>query len=200
MHSSIAELINVVRFLPGIGPRSARRIALYMLRNKERFFSYLPRLLMEISKKLQICDECGNIDDMNPCHICNNHKRNKGCLCILEDIVDLWALERAHVYNGLYHVLGGNLSVHSSSTVESLRINKVIERVERYNIKEVIIATNVTVEGQTTAHYIIDELSKAVSDIKFTRLASGIPVGGELDYMDDNTITAAFQSRTDMAT
>ena len=192
--SAIEKLISDISKLPGIGRRSAQRIALHLLKNKDR--SLLPFIqTLETSHKLiSECGECGNVDMINPCNICTNSNRDKKSICIVEDVSDLWTFERTGFYRGLYHVLGGSLSALNGIGINELTINQLIKRIEVNNISEVILALSTTMEGQTTTHVIADKL-ESFKNLKVTRLAQGIPIGGEVHYLDENTLNAAFQSR-----
>ena len=192
--SAIEKLISDISKLPGLGRRSAQRIALHLLKNKDR--SLLPLMqTLESSYKLIIeCEECGNVDMINPCNICSNINRDKKSICIIEDVSDLWTFERTGFYRGLYHVLGGSLSALNGIGTNELTINKLIKRIEGNKISEVILALSTTMEGQTTSHVIADKL-EFFRDLTVTRLAQGIPMGGEVHYLDENTLNTAFQSR-----
>lgn len=187
----IEELTRLFAKLPSAGRRSARRFVLHLLQNKDDLMIPLAEKLLETAKNIQTCPICGNFDTVNPCEICANSKRNKSIICVVENIGDLWAIERSSVYKGVYHVLGGNLSVLEGKTPEDIKIPQLIERAR--DAEEVILATNATVEGQTTAHYITEQLADC--DVKITRLAQGIPIGAELDYIDDGTLGTAFTTR-----
>ena len=192
--SAIEKLITEVSRLPGLGRRSAQRIALYLLKNKDR--SLLPLIqTLESSHKLIIeCSVCGNVDMSNPCNICSGSNRDKKSICIIEDVSDLWTFERTGFYRGLYHVLGGSLSAINGIGTEELTIKKLIKRIEENEITEVILALSTTMEGQTTTHVIADKL-ETFKNLTVTRLAQGIPIGGEVHYLDENTLNTAFQSR-----
>ena len=192
--SAIEKLITEVSKLPGLGRRSAQRIALYLLKNKDR--SLLPLIqTLESSHKLIIeCSSCGNVDMSNPCNICSGSNRDKKSICIIEDVSDLWTFERTGFYRGLYHVLGGSLSAINGIGTEELTIKKLIKRIEENEITEVILALSTTMEGQTTTHVIADKL-ETFKNLTVTRLAQGIPIGGEVHYLDENTLNTAFQSR-----
>ena len=194
--SSLGELINIFSKLPSLGPRSARRIVLYLLKNKEKIIPTLITTIENVKSELSYCHLCGNVDVINPCNICADDKRKNGKLCIVEDIGDLWAIEKSKAFNGTYHVLGGVLSAMDGVGPEQLNIVSLLKRVESGSIKEVIIATNATTEGQITGQYIADECSKF--QILITRLAQGIPIGGELDLLDYNTMSTAFTSRSEI--
>ncbi len=188
----IDALIELMAKLPGLGPRSARRAVLHLIRKRALFLSPLADLMQTVAVTAQECLKCGNIGTENICDICCSERRATGELCVVEDVADLWALERAQVFKGRYHVLGGCLSALDAIGPDELRIPKLIDRVSSENITEVILALNATIEGQTTAHYLADQLE---SRTKVTTLAQGVPIGGELDYLDDGTITAALKAR-----
>ena len=192
--SAIEHLINNISKLPGLGRRSAQRIALYLLKNKDRTLLPLIQTLQESHNKILECLICGNVDMSNPCNICSNTKRDKNSICIVEDISDLWTFERIGFYKGLYHVLGGSLSAINGIGTQELTINKLLKRIKNEDTKEVILALSTTMEGQTTSHVIADKL-KSFKDLIVTKLAQGIPIGGEVHYLDENTLTTAFQSR-----
>ena len=194
--SSLGELINIFSKLPSLGPRSARRIVLYLLKNKEKIIPSLMTTIENVKSELSYCHLCGNVDVINPCNICANEKRKNGKLCIVEDIGDLWAIEKSKAFNGTYHVLGGVLSAMDGVGPDQLNIVSLLKRLETGSVKEVIIATNATTEGQITGQYIADECSKF--QILITRLAQGIPIGGELDLLDYNTMSTAFTSRSEI--
>ena len=194
VNSEIDKLINDVSKLPGLGRRSAQRIALYLLKNKERSLSPLIQSLQEADKKIINCERCGNIDTMSPCSLCINTKRDKKTICVVEDLSDLWTFERIGFYRGMYHVLGGSLSAINHIGTDDLSIAKLIQRIKKHNVKEVILALSTTIEGQTTSHVIADKL-ESFEDIDVTKLAQGVPMGGEVHYLDENTLNAAFQSR-----
>ena len=194
--SSLGELINIFSKLPSLGPRSARRIVLYLLKNKEKIIPTLMTTIENVKSELSYCHLCGNVDVINPCNICADDKRKNGKLCIVEDIGDLWAIEKSKAFNGTYHVLGGVLSAMDGVGPEQLNIVSLLKRLESGSVKEVIIATNATTEGQITGQYIADECAKF--KILITRLAQGIPIGGELDLLDYNTMSTAFTSRSEI--
>jgi recombination protein RecR len=189
----IERLIQLLSKLPGLGPRSARRAVLQLIKKKETLLAPLALAMADAVDKACICSTCGNVDTQDPCAICRDPSRDPATLCVVEDVGDLWALERAGVHKGRYHVLGGVLSALDGVGPNDLNIGILIERVEKGEIKEVILAMNATVDGQTTAHYITDRL--ASTGISISRLAHGVPVGGELDYLDDGTWAAAMKSR-----
>ncbi len=185
-------LIEMMAKLPGLGPRSARRAVLHMIRKRELLLTPLADLMQQVAATARECLNCGNVGTTDICDICAAEKRANGLLCVVEDVADLWAMERAAVFNGRYHVLGGTLSALDQIGPEQLRIPKLIDRIESEEISEVILALNATVDGQTTAHYIADQLEDRV---KLTSLAQGVPIGGELDYLDEGTISAALAAR-----
>ena len=189
----IDHLIQLLAKLPGLGPRSARRVALHLVRRKESLMEPLARALAEAATAIRICAECGNIDTQDPCAICADRRRDARTICVVEQVADLWALERTLQFKGRYHVLGGTLSALDGVGPDDLRIPQLVARARRAAAVEVILATNATVEGQTTAHYIAESL--ADSGIAVTGLAHGVPVGGELDYLDDGTLLAALRAR-----
>lgn len=191
--TEVERLIQLLARLPGLGPRSARRAALYLLKKRETLMDPLTEALEAVSRNVTTCSECGNVDTVDPCAICQDEKRDASLICVLEEVGDLWALERTGSFKGRYHVLGGHLSALDGIGPEDLNIAKLVERAGRDTVKEVILATNLTVDGQTTAHYIAERL--APTGVKVTRLAHGVPVGGELDYLDDGTLTAALRAR-----
>ncbi|MGC0223322.1 recombination mediator RecR [Pseudooceanicola nitratireducens] len=193
--SDIEALIEMMARLPGLGPRSARRAVLQMIRKKELMLIPLADLMHHVGASVRDCVECGNIGSSAICDICANEKRATGEICVVEDVADLWALERSGVFRGRYHVLGGTLSALDAVGPDELRIPKLIQRVQDEAVSEVILALNATVDGQTTAHYIADQLEGRV---RLTSLAQGVPIGGELDYLDDGTITAALRARKDL--
>ncbi|QTN01674.1 recombination protein RecR [Ochrobactrum sp. EEELCW01] len=190
----IERLIQLLARVPGLGPRSARRAALHLIKKKEALLVPLGGAMQEAAEKVRICSCCGNVDTSDPCTICTDERRDPTTLIVVEDVSDLWALERAGTMNVRYHVLGGRLSPLDGIGPDNLNIKGLVERVSTGEIKEVILAVNATVEGQTTAHYITDQLSSF--DVRVTRLAHGVPVGGELDYLDEGTLAAALRART----
>jgi recombination protein RecR len=192
----IERLIQLLARLPGLGPRSARRAALFLIKKREQIMAPLASALQVALEKIQICKECGNIDTQNPCAVCSDPRRDANIVIVVADVADLWALERAHALNARYHVLGGTLSPLDGVGPQDLAIDSLISRVEREGVAEVVLALNATVDGQTTAHYITDLLRE--SRTKVTRLAHGVPVGGELDYLDEGTIGAALRQRTSL--
>lgn len=189
----IDRLIQLLAKLPGLGPRSARRAALALLKKREALMQPLAAALAAAAAAVKDCSVCGNLDASDPCALCRDPRREAGVLCVVEDVADLWALERAGVFRGNYHVLGGALSALDGVTPERLNVARLVERVKSGGISEVILAMNATIEGQTTAHYLMDALEPLGA--KITRLAHGVPVGGELDYLDEGTLSAAFKAR-----
>src|ERR1051326_6794250 len=190
----IERLIQLLARLPGLGPRSARRAALHLIKKREALMTPLSSALQVAIDKIEVCRTCGNIDSQNPCTVCTDAKRDPSIIVVVADVADLWALERAHAVNGLYHVLGGTLSPLDGVGPADLTIEPLISRAHDEAVKEVILALNATVDGQTTAHYITELLQDA--NVKVTRLAYGVPVGGELDYLDEGTLAAAIKQRT----
>ena len=190
MGGELERLIQLLSRLPGLGPRSARRVALALLKKRDTLMEPLAEAMADAAAAIQACTVCGNLDTVSPCAICADSKRDPHVLCVVEDVADLWALERAGVFRGRYHVLGGALSALDGVTPERPNVARLLERVKD-GVEEVILAMNATVEGQTTAHYLMDMLG----DMKVTRLAHGVPVGGELDYLDEGTLSAAFKAR-----
>ena len=191
--AEIERLIRLLAKLPGLGPRSARRAALHMVKHKDRTMAPLARAMTEAVEKVGACSLCGNVDTADPCGICTDPRRDPAVLCVVEEVGDLWAMERAAVFRGRYHVLGGTLSALDGIGPDELRIPALERRASEPAVGEVILATNATVEGQTTGHYIADRLADA--GVRVTALAHGVPVGGELDYLDDGTLTAAMKAR-----
>lgn len=190
----IEKLIQLLAKVPGLGPRSARRAALHLVKKKDQLLGPLAKAMGEAHDRVRICSQCGNIDTSDPCAVCTDDRRDHGVIIVVEDVSDLWALERAGALNAAYHVLGGTLSPLDGVGPDDLNVKGLVSRVTDGNVREVIIAVNATVEGQTTAHYITDQLSGL--DVKITRLAHGVPVGGELDYLDEGTLSAALRART----
>ena len=189
--SALDTLIELMARLPGLGPRSARRAALHLVKKRAQLLGPLAEAMADVSVSVRECVNCGNITTSDICSICSSPKRANGELCVVEDVADLWAMERAGVFRGRYHVLGGTLSALDAIGPEDLRIPRLLDRIGEEGITEVILALPATVDGQTTAHYIADELK----DVRVTSLAQGVPVGGELDYLDDGTISAALKAR-----
>jgi recombination protein RecR len=187
----IDALINLMARLPGLGPRSARRAVLHLIKKRGQLLNPLAEALTIVGATARECLNCGNIGTSDLCGICECEKRNVGQICVVEDVADLWAMERSGVFKGRYHVLGGTLSALDDIGPDELRIPKLRDRITTEHITEVILALGATIDGQTTAHYIADELH----GVQVTTLAQGVPVGGELDYLDDGTITAALNAR-----
>ena len=192
----IERLIQLLARLPGLGPRSARRAALHLVKRRDTLLEPLVRALNAVAVAVRPCSTCGNLDAMDPCGVCVDGRRDPSQICVVEEVADLWALERADVFRGRYQVLGGALSALDGVGPEDLNIASLIARARRPEVREIILALNATVDGQTTAHYIHDRL--ATCDVDVSQLAHGVPVGGELDYLDDGTIGAALKSRRRM--
>ncbi|MGH1415274.1 MAG: recombination mediator RecR [Pelagimonas sp.] len=188
----IEELIALMARLPGLGPRSARRAVLHLIRKRGILLSPLADTMQEVAASARECLNCGNVGTSDICEICEDTRRANGILCVVEDVADLWAMERSGVFKGRYHVLGGTLSALDGVGPEELRIPQLVTRVQAEEISEVILALNATIDGQTTVHYIADQLEGRV---EMSSLAQGVPIGGELDYLDDGTITAALTAR-----
>jgi recombination protein RecR len=189
----IERLIQALAKLPGLGPRSARRAALHLIKNRDKLLAPLASAAAEARDKVTVCSQCGNVDTVDPCTLCDDPRRDRSVICVVEEVGDLWALERAGAWSGLYHVLGGTLSAAEGVRPEDLSIEGLIERIAPGGVKEVVLAVNATVEGQTTAHYITERLNPL--GVNVSRLAHGVPVGGELDYLDEGTLTAAMRAR-----
>jgi recombination protein RecR len=189
----LETLIQLLARLPGLGPRSARRAALHLLKKRESLMQPLAAAMAEAAETVKNCSLCGNLDSADPCAVCRDPKRDPGLVCVVAEVGDLWALERSAAFRGRYHVLGGTLSALDGIGPEQLNIASLVRRASDPAVKEVVLATGATVEGQTTAHYIADRL--AGLPVTVTRLAHGLPVGGELDYLDDGTLTAALKAR-----
>ena len=189
----IKNLIKLMAKIPGLGPRSARRGVLNLIKNPEKLMLPLAKSLIQVSENIKLCSVCGNIDSDSICGICKDEKRDKNTICVVEDITDVWALERSNTYRGRYHILGGVLSAIDGVNPEDLRVKELIDNIKINEVKEVILATSATLAGQTTSFYITDLLEDM--NVTISRLAQGIPIGGELDYLDDGTIGAALDSR-----
>ena len=189
----IEQLIQLLAKLPGLGPRSARRATLHLIKRREALMQPLSAALTQVGDAIVICTNCGNLDAQNPCGICQDQRRNQSLICVVEDVADLWALERAGAYKGEYHVLGGVLSALDGVGPEDLNVAGLIARASSERVQEIVLAMNATVDGQTTAHYLAERLEQA--NVAVSRLAHGVPVGGELDYLDDGTLAAAMKSR-----
>ncbi len=194
--SEIERLIQQLAKLPGLGPRSARRVTLHLLKRRDALLVPLVAALSAAAERVRPCSACGNLDVTDPCAVCIDPRRDKSQICVVEDVADLWALDRAGVYRGLYQVLGGTLSALDGTGPEDLNIPRLVARAREPDVREVVLATSATVDGQTTAHYIGDRLADC--GVTVTRLAQGVPVGGELEYLDDGTLAAAFKSRREV--
>jgi recombination protein RecR len=190
----IERLVQLLARLPGLGPRSARRAVLHLIRKREELLAPLSDAMSVAREKIVCCSVCGNIDTSDPCTICRDVRRDPSILVVVETVADLWALERAGLLNARYHVLGGVLSPLDGVGPEDLTIASLIDRARAGDVREIVLAVNATVDGQTTAHYVADLL--APTGVKVTRLAHGVPVGGELDYLDEGTLAAALERRT----
>lgn len=191
----LEHLVKILSKLPGLGQRSARRIALHLLSNRDTALSQLVTALDSTAQSIETCDICGNFDSQNPCRICSDMQRDDNIICVVANISDLWAIERTRTYKGQYHVIGGLLSALNGVTPEDLTIDDLICRIENDQPQELILALSATVDGQSTCHYIEDHCKK-FKDLKISKLAHGVPIGGELDYLDDGTITTAIRSRS----
>ena len=191
--AEIERLIQLLGRLPGLGPRSARRVALHLLKKREALMQPLSAALADAARAIRPCTACGNLDTTDPCTICSDPRRDAGLICVVEDVGDLWAMERGKIFAGLYHVLGGTLSALDGIGPDELNIAGLLKRVKEGIVREVIVATNATVDGQTTAHYLAERLGN--SGVPMTRLAHGVPVGGELDWLDDGTLATALKAR-----
>jgi recombination protein RecR len=191
--SDIERLIQLLAKLPGLGPRSARRAALFLMKRRDTLLTPLAEAMAEAARSVRTCSRCGNLDTSDPCAICTDPRRDGSVICVVEEVGDLWALERTQSYKGLYHVLGGTLSALDGVGPEDLNVAGLVNRARESGVTEVILALNATVEGQTTAHYLTDRLADC--GVSISRLAHGVPVGGELDYLDDGTLTAALRAR-----
>lgn len=191
---TLDTLIKTLSRLPGLGPRSARRMALHLLKKKDLLMIPLGEQILQTAAQIQTCDTCGNLGMQNPCPICTDTTRDRTKICVIEDVDDLWAMERTRAYRGIYHVTNGTLSALDGIRPEDLRLPQLLQRIQKGNVTEVIMALSATVDGQATGYYISDQLH-TMPHVKVTRLAQGIPVGGELDYLDDGTLTLAFNSR-----
>ena len=189
----IETLVQALARLPGLGPRSARRAVLYLLKKREGALAPLLRALEGVSDKLTTCEICGNVDTISPCGICADTRRDSRMLCVVEDVPDLWALERSRLFPGRFHVLGGRLSALDGIRPEDLGIDSLVARIAGGDVDEVVLAMNATLDGQTTAHYLVERLES--HPVRITQLAHGLPVGGELDYLDDGTLAQALRAR-----
>ena len=194
INSEIDHLVRLISKLPGLGLRSARRIVLHLLNNKEKEMLVLSDEIKDVAERVKFCVICGNMDTSEECYICKDEKRDVSTICVVENVGDLWAIERSGVFSGKYHVLGGVLSALDNIGPDDLKIGQLVQRAKSEKTKEVILANSATVDGQTTAHYIADQLNS--TDIILSRLAQGLPMGGELDFLDDGTITQALRARS----
>ena len=192
----IERLVDLLAKLPGLGPRSARRATLHLIKRPGQLMQPLAEAIAGAATAIRTCMSCGNVDTVDPCRICADYERDRSVICVIEDVADLWALERTGSFGGIYQVLGGTLSALDGVGPEDLHIGRLVGRAKLPEVKEVILATNATVAGQTTAHYITERLADA--GVMISRLAHGVPVGGELDYLDDGTLTAAIKSRREV--
>jgi recombination protein RecR len=188
----IDALIDIMAKLPGLGPRSARRAVLHLIRKRALLLTPLADVMQTVAETARECLNCGNVGTTDVCDLCTSNERANGEICVVEDVADLWAMERSRVFKGRYHVLGGTLSALDAVGPQELRIPRLMDRIETESVTEVILALNATIDGQTTAHYIADQLEGRVT---ITTLAQGVPIGGELDYLDDGTISAALKAR-----
>jgi recombination protein RecR len=191
--AEIERLIQLFAKLPGLGPRSARRVVLFLIKRRESLMLPLAQGLTDTANAMRHCSNCGNVDVTDPCAICADQRRDARVICAVEDVADLWALERAAAFSGRYHVLGGTLSALDGRGPEDLNIAGLVARATAEEVTEVVLATSATVDGQTTAHYVAERLADA--GVTVSRLAHGVPVGGELDYLDDGTLSAALKAR-----
>ena len=189
----IDALAGALSKLPGLGPRSARRVVLHLMKKRETVMQPLLKALIQVNERLVTCETCGNIDTTNPCGICTDSRRDTRSICVVEDVSDLWALDKSRLFPGKYHVLGGRLSALDGVRPEDLNIDSLVRRVSVGGIDEVVLAMNATLEGQTTSHYLAERLEKF--PIRLTQLAHGVPVGGELDYLDEGTLAQALRAR-----
>lgn len=189
----IEQLVKLLAKLPGLGPRSARRAALQLLKKKDQLLRPLAEALTTAAENVVSCHTCGNLDTTDPCAVCADTRRDHGLVCVVEEVADLWAIERTAGFKGVYHVVGGTLSALDGRGPQDLNFASLVERCAGNQVREVVLALNATVEGQTTSHYIADRLKE--SPVQVTRLAHGVPVGGELDYLDDGTLVAALKAR-----
>ncbi len=192
--NEVEHLVKILSRLPGLGPRSARRAILHMLNNRETLMKPLASAINTVSEIISECPECHNLDTISPCSICASNGRDSSLICVVEDVSDLWSIEKTGAFKGLYHVLGGTLSALDGITPEDLSIPHLLNRVKNNEIKEIIIALNATIDGQTTAHYLSDCVS-SYEGVEISQLAHGVPIGGQIDYMDDGTISTALKSR-----
>ena len=192
--TEIERLIQLLSRLPGFGPRSARRAVLHLIKRRETVMQPLVQALSDAADAILVCSNSGNLDTVEPCTVCRDEDRDRGVVCVVEDVADLWALERTRSFKGQYHVLGGVLSALDNIGPKDLKIDKLIERAKNEKVKEIILANSATVDGQTTTHYLADQLNDC--NVLLSRLAQGLPIGGELDFLDDGTITQALKARS----
>lgn len=192
--NDLHHLIRLLGRVPGLGPRSARRVALHLIRRREQLLLPLAEAMRNTAMNIRTCRDCGNLDAQDPCSICTDPRRDHHSLCVVQDVGDLWAMERSGAFRGLYHVLGGTLSAMDGVTPADLHVDRLLQRCKA-DISEVILALNATVEGQTTAHYVAQRLHEQDPHLRLTRLAHGVPMGGELDYLDEGTLTTALSAR-----
>ena len=193
----IEALTQALARLPGLGPRSARRAVLHLIKKRETALEPLRAALEQVSAQLATCSVCGNVDTTDPCGVCADPRRDARALCVVEEVADLWALDRSRLFSGRFHVLGGRLSALEGVRPEDLSIDKLVARIEAGGIDEVVLAMNATLEGQTTAHYIAERIERF--PVRVTQLAHGLPVGGELDYLDEGTLAQALRARRPVA-
>jgi recombination protein RecR len=191
--TEVERLIELLAKLPGLGPRSARRAALHLLKRRDALLAPLVAALGAAAERVRSCSVCGNLDTAERCAVCRDERREGAVICVVEEVADLWALERTGVFRGRYHVLGGALSALDGVGPEDLNIPRLVARASESQVREVIVATSSTVDGQTTAHYLADRLADC--GVEISRLAQGVPVGGELEYLDDGTLAAALKAR-----
>lgn len=189
----IEQLIQLLARMPGLGPRSARRAALHLIKKKDQLMTPLVAAITQARDRVGVCSTCGSVDTIDPCTICSDTGRDPSLICVVEEVADLWALERAAVIKGRYHVLGGTLSPLDGISPEDLNISALVDRARSDEVTEVLLALNATVEGQSTAHYLMDQLEGC--EVRISQLAHGVPVGGELDYLDEGTLAAAIKAR-----
>ena len=195
--SEIDMLTQALARLPGLGPRSARRAVLHLMKRRETALAPLLRALEKVNEALSTCSNCGNVDTQDPCTICADPRRDRRLLCVVEEVSDLWALDRSRLFPGAFHVLGGRLSALEGVRPEDLSIDRLVARISAGGIDEVVLAMNATLEGQTTAHYLAERLERF--PVRLTQLAHGLPVGGELDYLDEGTLAQALRARRPVA-
>lgn len=189
----IDALAGALSKLPGLGPRSARRVVLHLMKKRESVLQPLLRALEDVEARLKVCGICGNIDTIDPCGICADPRRDEKSICVVEDVSDLWALDKSRLFPGKYHILGGKLSALDGVRPEDLNIDALVSRVAAGGVDEVVLAMNATLEGQTTSHYLAERLERY--PLRLTQLAHGVPVGGELDYLDEGTLAQALRAR-----